>query len=111
MTIKDIEQVDALSSGTGGGAGRSRGRPRRPGEGTVRIMRITTGRGAFMTPARMVSHGEQIARSEIPISRALPAELAMDFGVVRSGDAAVQAAGGAARLGRSGLFVLGWSHP
>ena len=36
----------------------------------------------------MVSYAEQMARSAIPMSRALPTELAMDFRVVRSGDGA-----------------------
>ena len=78
MTIEDIEQVDA------------------PSGGAARVMRITTGGGAFATPARMISHGEQAARSAIPLSRALPDELAVDFGVVRAVDAAALAAGGAA---------------
>ena len=78
MTIEDIEQVDA------------------PSGGAARVMRITTGGGAFATPARMISHGEQAARSAIPLSRALPHELAVDFGVVRAVDAASLAAGGAA---------------
>lgn len=81
MTIEAIEQV-GVASGDGGGSGI---RGRLP-EGAARIMRITTDAGAFGTPARMVSYAEQAARSAIPLSRALPAELAMDFRVVRSGD-------------------------
>ena len=94
MAIEDIEQAGALS---GGG---------HPAEGAARTMRITTDGGRLETPARMVSHGEQVARSDIPMSRALPTELAIDFRVVHGGAAAALASGGdrgeeaASRLGR-----------
>lgn len=81
MTIEAIEQVGAACGGSGGDGGRLP-------EGAARIMRITTDAGAFETPARMVSYAEQAARSAIPLSRALPTELAVDFRVVRGGGAA-----------------------
>ena len=90
MAIEDIEQVAATSGGGGG-----RGASGRPAVRTARIMRITTGGGSLLTPARMVSYGEQAARSAVPLSRALPPELAVYFGAVRAGEAAALAAGGA----------------
>ena len=83
MTIEAIEQAGAASGGGDNGNGCQR-LPAAPA--VARTMRITTDAGAFETPARMVSYAEQMARSAIPMSRALPTELAMDFRVVRSGD-------------------------
>ena len=77
MTIEAIEQV---------GAACGNGSMCLPEGAAARPMRITTDAGAFETPARMVSYAEQTARSAIPLSRALPTELAVDFRVVRSGD-------------------------
>ena len=45
----------------------------------ARAMKITTSDGIFRTPARVLMRSEHMARSEVPISRALPSELAMDF--------------------------------
>ena len=55
--------------------------------GTVtRTMRITTDKGSFETPARVISRNDHIARSDIPLSRELPPELTMDFKVLVDGD-------------------------
>ena len=76
MTIEAIEQVGAAC----GNGDVSTCLP----EGVAaRSLRITTDAGSFETPARMVSYAEQAARSAIPLSRALPTELAVDFRIVR----------------------------
>jgi hypothetical protein len=45
----------------------------------ARVMKITTDRGAFFTPARFTARSEYLARSGVPLSKALPLELAIDF--------------------------------
>lgn len=87
MTIEAVEQVGAASGGGESGRDGLPGRPL-PFEAAFRIMRISTDAGSFETPARMVSYDEQAARSAVPLSRALPAELAVDFRVVRGAGAA-----------------------
>ena len=55
--------------------------------GTVtRTMRITTDKGSFTTPARVISRNDHIARSDIPLSRELPPALTMDFKALVDGD-------------------------
>ena len=55
--------------------------------GTVtRTMRITTDKGSFETPARVISRNDHMARSDIPLSRELPPALTMDFKVLVNGD-------------------------
>ena len=87
MTIEAVEQVGAAPEGGESGRDGLPGRPL-PSEAAFRIMRITTSGGAFETPARMVSYDEQAARSAVPLSRALPTELAVDLRVVRGAGAA-----------------------
>ena len=56
-----------------------RNNPGAPPGLAVRAMRITTSNGAFYTPARMLTRAEHMARSDVAISRAFPADLAIDF--------------------------------
>ena len=42
-------------------------------------MKITTSSGVFHIPARILTRSEHTARSDVPVSRALPPELAIDF--------------------------------
>lgn len=58
---------------------------RLPGAVT-RAMRITTDKGSFTTPARVISRNDYLARSDIPLSRELPPALTMDFKVLVDGD-------------------------
>lgn len=44
-----------------------------------RVMEVTTDKGKFLTPSRVISRTEHIARSEFGMSKALPKELAIDF--------------------------------
>lgn len=52
----------------------------------TRSMRITTDAGSFTTPARMISRGEHMSHSGIPLSRGLPRELTVDFMMLADGD-------------------------
>ena len=56
-----------------------RGGPGAPPGLAVRAMKITTSDGVFHTPTRMLTRAEHMARSDVPMSRALPADLAIDF--------------------------------
>jgi hypothetical protein len=44
-----------------------------------RIQDITTDRGRFTTPTRAIARSEYVARSMVPLSKALPTQLAIDF--------------------------------
>lgn len=44
-----------------------------------RIVKITTDLGSFLTPKRIISRLEHIARSNIPLSKHLPLDTAIDF--------------------------------
>jgi hypothetical protein len=44
-----------------------------------RIVKITTDRGSFLTPKKVITRSEHIARSNIPLSKHLPLDTAMDF--------------------------------
>ena len=57
----------------------ARGGPGAPPGLAVRAMKITTSDGVFHTPARMLTRAEHMARSDVAVSRALPADLAIDF--------------------------------
>ena len=90
MTIEAIEQVGSVSSNDSTCL---------PEGVAARSLRITTDAGSFETPARMVSYAEQAARSAIPLSRALPTELAVDFRVVRNGGGIASVLAAAAKGG------------
>lgn len=47
-----------------------------------RIVDITTDKGKFSTPAKVIARSEHIARSEFGLSKALPRELAIDFRIL-----------------------------
>ena len=70
MTLEDVSMEDSYYDSR-----------RLPGTVT-RTMRITTDKGSFATPARVISRNDHIARSDIPLSRELPPELTMDFKVL-----------------------------
>lgn len=67
----------------------------------TRSMRITTDEGSFTTPARMISRGEHMSRSEIPLSRELPRELTVDFMMLADGDVRGLTAGGRSRTDKT----------
>ena len=64
-----------------------RGDPDAPPGFRARTVRVTTDAGSVETPARLLSASEHKARSEISVSRALPAETAMDFRPLQKNDA------------------------
>ena len=70
MTLEDVSMEDSYYDSR-----------RLPGTVT-RTMRITTDKGSFATPARVISRNDHIARSDIPLSKELPPELTMDFKVL-----------------------------
>jgi hypothetical protein len=44
-----------------------------------RIVKITTDQGSFLTPKKVVTRSEHIARSNVPLSKHLPLDTAIDF--------------------------------
>lgn len=76
MILEDVRMV-----------AKRRGDPAAPPGFRARIMRITTDAGSVETPARLLSASEHKARSEVSVSRALPAEAAMDFRPLNRNDA------------------------
>jgi hypothetical protein len=45
----------------------------------TRFVNISTDKGTFSTPARVITRHEYMARSGVPLSRSLPLQLAIDF--------------------------------
>lgn len=74
MILEDVSMADSYYDS------------RRPPGTVTRSMRITTDRGSFTTPARVISRNDHTARSDIPLSRELPPALTMDFKPLVDGD-------------------------
>ena len=68
MIVEDVETIVPMRSG-----------PAAPSGFKARVMKITTSSGVFHTSARILTRTEHMARSDVPISKALPSDLAMDF--------------------------------
>lgn len=74
MILEDVDLADSYCD------------DRRLAGSATRSMRITTDAGSFTTPAWMISRGEHMSRSGIPLSRELPRELTVDFMMLADGD-------------------------
>lgn len=88
MIVEDVENIVPTSGGPGSPPGL-----------WARVMKITTSRGAFQTPARILTRAEHMARSTAAVSRALPPDLAVDFRPLDQRGAYGLAGGGSAAEG------------
>lgn len=68
MIIEDVQLKDT-----------SQEKPGSPYYFKNRVMEITTDKGKFLTPSRIITRSEYVARSHVPISESLDLDRAIDF--------------------------------